>query len=143
MQTSDCALPHATIAPHEPAQALVTVSGMTLLSRILGFIAGLRHRPHLAPAWMTDAFFVAFKLPNPASAVCRRGISQASFPFSANTATSAANRKQSDWSTTSATLLFLDPCSSSGGIRCRSRPNRRLYLSAPGFAADAGKFERR
>ncbi len=45
-------------------KALVTVSGMTLLSRILGFVRDAVIARVFGAGAMTDAFFVAFKLPN-------------------------------------------------------------------------------
>ncbi|MDR1662542.1 MAG: murein biosynthesis integral membrane protein MurJ [Azoarcus sp.] len=45
-------------------RALVTVSGMTLLSRILGFVRDFVMARVFGAGMVTDAFFVAFKLPN-------------------------------------------------------------------------------
>ena len=45
-------------------RALATVSGMTLLSRILGFLRDFVIARMFGAGMMTDAFFVAFKLPN-------------------------------------------------------------------------------
>ncbi|MDR0565119.1 MAG: murein biosynthesis integral membrane protein MurJ [Azoarcus sp.] len=45
-------------------RALLTVSGMTLLSRILGFVRDFVIARVFGAGMMTDAFFVAFKLPN-------------------------------------------------------------------------------
>ena len=45
-------------------KALVTVSGMTLLSRILGFVRDYVIARAFGAGLLTDAFFVAFKLPN-------------------------------------------------------------------------------
>ena len=45
-------------------KALVTVSGMTLLSRILGFVRDFVIARAFGAGLLTDAFFVAFKLPN-------------------------------------------------------------------------------
>ena len=45
-------------------KALVTVSGMTLLSRILGFVRDFVVARTFGAGMMSDAFFVAFKLPN-------------------------------------------------------------------------------
>ncbi|MGE5768879.1 MAG: lipid II flippase MurJ, partial [Betaproteobacteria bacterium] len=45
-------------------RALVTVSGMTLLSRILGFVRDFVIARTFGAGLATDAFFVAFKLPN-------------------------------------------------------------------------------
>ncbi|MES2772207.1 MAG: murein biosynthesis integral membrane protein MurJ [Pseudomonadota bacterium] len=45
-------------------KALLTVSGMTLLSRILGFLRDFVIARSFGAGVLTDAFFVAFKLPN-------------------------------------------------------------------------------
>jgi len=45
-------------------KTLATVSGMTLLSRVLGFVRDLVIARVFGAGFATDAFFVAFKLPN-------------------------------------------------------------------------------
>ena len=45
-------------------KAFVTVSGMIFLSRILGFVRDFVIVRVFGAGMMTDAFFVAFKLPN-------------------------------------------------------------------------------
>ena len=45
-------------------KALATVSSMTLLSRILGFVRDAVIARVFGAGLMTDAFFVAFKIPN-------------------------------------------------------------------------------
>ena len=45
-------------------RTLATVSGMTLLSRILGFVRDFVIARAFGAGAMTDAFFVAFRLPN-------------------------------------------------------------------------------
>ncbi|RTL48183.1 MAG: lipid II flippase MurJ, partial [Rhodocyclaceae bacterium] len=45
-------------------RALATVSGMTLLSRILGFVRDFIIARVFGAGMATDAFFVAFRLPN-------------------------------------------------------------------------------
>ena len=45
-------------------KALVTVSGMTLISRILGFVRDVAIARVFGAGLATDAFFVAFKIPN-------------------------------------------------------------------------------
>ena len=44
--------------------ALATVSSMTLLSRILGFVRDMVIARAFGAGLVTDAFFVAFKIPN-------------------------------------------------------------------------------
>ena len=45
-------------------KSLVTVSGMTMISRILGFLRDLLIARIFGAGAATDAFFVAFKIPN-------------------------------------------------------------------------------
>lgn len=45
-------------------KALATVSSMTLLSRILGFVRDFVIARAFGAGMVTDAFFVAFRLPN-------------------------------------------------------------------------------
>ena len=45
-------------------KALATVSSMTLLSRILGFVRDTAIARVFGAGLATDAFFVAFKIPN-------------------------------------------------------------------------------
>ena len=50
--------------PMSLLKALATVSSMTLLSRILGFVRDLVIARVFGAGLFTDAFFVAFKIPN-------------------------------------------------------------------------------
>jgi putative peptidoglycan lipid II flippase len=45
-------------------KALATVSGMTLISRILGFVRDVLIARIFGAGIETDAFFVAFRIPN-------------------------------------------------------------------------------
>src|SRR4029078_8766090 len=45
-------------------RVLATVSGMTLLSRVLGFVRDAIIARIFGAGLMTDAFFVAFRIPN-------------------------------------------------------------------------------
>ena len=51
-------------APLNLLKALVTVSGMTLISRVFGFVRDVVIARAFGAGLYTDAFFVAFKLPN-------------------------------------------------------------------------------
>ncbi|MFN8769310.1 MAG: murein biosynthesis integral membrane protein MurJ [Neisseriaceae bacterium] len=52
------------MAKHNLLKSLVNVSGMTLISRIVGFIRDMLMARIFGAGFATDAFFVAFKLPN-------------------------------------------------------------------------------
>jgi putative peptidoglycan lipid II flippase len=45
-------------------KALATISGMTLISRILGFVRDVLIARIFGAGMATDAFFVAFRIPN-------------------------------------------------------------------------------
>ena len=45
-------------------RALATVSGMTLISRVLGFVRDAVIAAVFGAGLATDAFFVAFRIPN-------------------------------------------------------------------------------
>ena len=63
-------------------RALATVSGMTLLSRILGFVRDFVIARAFGAGLATDAFFVAFKLPNLLRRIFAEGaFSQAFIPI--------------------------------------------------------------
>ena len=51
-------------SPMNLLRALATVSSMTLLSRLLGFVRDMVIARAFGAGAITDAFFVAFKLPN-------------------------------------------------------------------------------
>jgi putative peptidoglycan lipid II flippase len=79
-------------------RALATVSGMTLLSRILGFVRDFVVARAFGAGVETDAFFVAFRLPN----LLRRMFAEGPSPRPScrswpNTKTSAARRRPTGW----------------------------------------------
>ena len=45
-------------------RSVTTISGFTLISRVLGFVRDILIAAMMGAGWQTDAFFVAFKLPN-------------------------------------------------------------------------------
>jgi len=50
--------------PTNLLRSLVNVSGMTLISRVVGFLRDMITAQIFGAGFATDAFFVAFKLPN-------------------------------------------------------------------------------
>ncbi|THF66114.1 murein biosynthesis integral membrane protein MurJ [Pseudothauera nasutitermitis] len=120
-------------------RALATVSGMTLLSRILGFVRDFVIARAFGAGMMTDAFFVAFRLPNLLRRMFAEGaFSQAFVPILAE----YKNRQGEDATRTlvnrTATLLALVVTAVS--ILGVLAAPWIIYLSAPGFAVDAEKF---
>ena len=121
-------------------RALVTVSGLTLVSRILGYARDFFIARAFGAGLATDAFFVAFRIPNLLRRLFAEGaFSQAFVPVLAE----YRNRQTPEETKTLidgvATVLFLALVAAAlVGIVAAPLV---VYISAPGFAADAGKFE--
>lgn len=121
-------------------KALATVSGMTLVSRILGFVRDLIIARIFGAGIATDAFFVAFRIPNLLRRLFAEGaFSQAFVPVLAeykNNRTDEQTRELIDHVATllGATLFVVTLL----GILAAPLI---IYISAPGFAAVPDKFE--
>ena len=121
-------------------RALATVSGMTLLSRILGFVRDFVIARAFGAGLATDAFFVAFKLPN----LLRRMFAEGTFSQAFVPILGEYKNKRGDQET----LLLIDHVTSIlslvllavTALGVAAAP-LLVWVSAPGFAADAGKFE--
>jgi putative peptidoglycan lipid II flippase len=121
-------------------RALATVSSMTLLSRILGFVRDFFIARAFGAGAATDAFFVAFRLPNLLRRMFAEGaFSQAFVPILGE----YRNRRGVDDTRALidhvATLLALVVAVVTA-IGIVAAPVI-IYISAPGFAADADKFD--
>ncbi|AWI81567.1 murein biosynthesis integral membrane protein MurJ [Parazoarcus communis] len=120
-------------------RALATVSGMTLLSRILGFVRDFVIARAFGAGMATDAFFVAFRLPNLLRRMFAEGaFSQAFVPILAeykNKQGEAVTRHLVD---RVATLLGLT-VAAVALLGILGAP-LIIQVSAPGFSADADKF---
>ena len=121
-------------------RALATVSGMTLLSRILGFVRDFVIARSFGAGLATDAFFVAFKLPN----LLRRMFAEGAFSQAFVPILGEYKNKRGDVET----LALIDHVTSIlsmilfavTAIGIAAAPIL-VWVSAPGFAADMGKFE--
>ena len=120
-------------------KALATISGLTLVSRILAFIRDVLIARIFGAGMATDAFFVAFKLPNLLRRLFAEGaFSQAFVPIFGE----YKNRKGHDETkllvdhvaTLLAVILFIVTL-----IGIIAAPIL-VYISAPGFVKDADKF---
>jgi putative peptidoglycan lipid II flippase len=121
-------------------RALATVSSMTLLSRILGFVRDFFIARAFGAGAATDAFFVAFRLPNLLRRMFAEGaFSQAFVPILGE----YRNRRGPDDTRALvdrvATLLTLIVTGVTV-IGIVFSPFL-IYISAPGFAADTEKFD--
>ena len=121
-------------------RALATTSGMTLMSRILGYVRDAIIAHSFGAGGLTDAFFVAFRLPNLLRRLFAEGaFSQAFVPILAE----YKNREGTDATRTlvdhTATLLcaVLLLTTALGVIFAP----QVIWLSAPGFTADPAKFD--
>lgn len=120
-------------------KALATISSMTLVSRVLGFVRDMVIARAFGAGVYTDAFFVAFRIPNLLRRLFAEGaFAQAFVPVLGeykNTRGDAATRVLV---ARVATLLAVALLIVSA-IGVLAAP-LIVYLSAPGFSSDADKF---
>lgn len=121
-------------------KALAAVSSMTLLSRILGFARDTIIARVFGAGMLTDAFFVAFKIPNLLRRLFAEGaFSQAFVPILAeykNRKGHAATRVLVSQVGTALTLALV-----AVAVLGVAGAPWVAYISAPGFRADPEKFE--
>jgi putative peptidoglycan lipid II flippase len=121
-------------------RALATVSSMTLLSRILGYVRDFFIARVFGAGLATDAFFVALRIPNLMRRLFAEGaFSQAFVPILAevrNRETPEDARALVDCVSTALFLALL--VATALGMALAPLV---VYVSAPGFAAEPGKFE--
>ncbi|MDD5331170.1 MAG: murein biosynthesis integral membrane protein MurJ, partial [Sulfuricella sp.] len=121
-------------------KALATIGSMTLLSRILGFLRDTIIARAFGAGLYTDAFFVAFKLPNMMRRLFAEGaFSQAFVPILAEYKTRRGHDATRDLIDHVATFLGLVLVGVSL-IGILAAP-AVIYISAPGFADSAEKFD--
>lgn len=120
-------------------RALATVSGMTLISRVLGFVRDFVIARSFGAGAATDAFFVAFRLPNLLRRMFAEGaFSQAFVPILAEYRNQRGAEEAHTLVSRVATLLGLIVAGISVlGIIAAPL---LIYITAPGFSADADKF---
>ncbi|MEK6707633.1 MAG: murein biosynthesis integral membrane protein MurJ [Pseudomonadota bacterium] len=120
-------------------RTLATVSGMTLVSRILGFVRDVLIARIFGAGIATDAFFVAFRIPNLLRRIFAEGaFSQAFVPILAEYKSSRTPAETQDLVDHVATLLgiALFVVTLIGVIAAPLL----IYVSAPGFSANPQKF---
>jgi len=120
-------------------KAMATVSGMTLLSRILGFVRDALIARTFGAGLETDAFFVAFRIPNLLRRMFAEGaFSQAFVPVLADHRSRAGDAGTKLLVDRVATLLFLAVAAVTAlGVLVAPAI---VYVSAPGFQATPEKF---
>ncbi|WP_301101435.1 murein biosynthesis integral membrane protein MurJ [Propionivibrio sp.] len=120
-------------------RTLATISSMTFLSRILGFVRDFVIARIFGAGVLTDAFFVAFKLPNLLRRLFAEGaFSQAFVPILGEYKNKRGDTEARQLVDHVATLLFLVLLVIT--LLGMAAAPLLVYISAPGFAADAGKF---
>ncbi len=122
------------------ARALATVSGMTLVSRVLGFVRDAVIAAMFGAGLATDAFFVAFRIPNLLRRLFAEGaFSQAFVPILAEYKAKHGADETKRLVDRVATALFLALAVAVAlGVAAATVI---VYVSAPGFAASPEKFE--
>ena len=121
-------------------KALATVGSMTLLSRILGFVRDTLVARVFGAGIYTDAFFVAFKIPN----LLRRLFAEGAFSQAFVPVLAEYKNRKGDEATHAlvnhvATLLFL-ALTVATALGMLAAP-WVVYISAPGFSASPDKFQ--
>src|SRR5262247_863728 len=120
-------------------RTLLAVSSLTMVSRVLGFVRDFFIARAFGAGLLTDAFFVAFRIPNLLRRLFGEGaFSQAFVPILAehkNREGVEATRALID---RVATLLFL-ALVVTAALGVALAPVI-VYITAPGFTADPGKY---
>lgn len=120
-------------------RALATVSSMTLLSRILGFVRDFVIARTFGAGMATDAFFVAFRLPNLLRRMFAEGaFSQAFVPILAEYKNRQGQEETHKLVSRVATALTL-AVTAVTAIGIVAAP-LIIWVSAPGFADEPDKF---
>jgi putative peptidoglycan lipid II flippase len=120
-------------------RALATVSSMTFVSRVLGYVRDFLIARAFGAGLGTDAFFVAFRIPNLLRRLFGEGaFSQAFVPILAEHRNRASPEDTRALADCVATVLFV-ALVVTAALGVAAAP-LIVYISAPGFAADPDKF---
>jgi len=121
-------------------RALAAVSSLTMVSRVLGYARDFFIARVFGAGLLTDAFFVAFKIPNLLRRLFAEGaFSQAFVPLLGEHKQKKTFEETRSLIDAVATLLFL-ALVLAAALGMAAAP-LIVYLTAPGFAAEPGKFE--
>jgi putative peptidoglycan lipid II flippase len=120
-------------------RALATVSSLTMVSRILGYARDFFIARLFGASLGTDAFFVAFKIPNLLRRMFAEGaFSQAFVPILAGYKQAQSANETRSLVDSVSTLLFL-ALVVTAALGMAAAP-LIVYVTAPGFAAEPEKF---
>ena len=121
-------------------RALAAVSSLTMVSRVLGYARDFFIARLFGAGFATDAFFVAFKIPNLLRRLFAEGaFSQAFVPILSQYKGKNSNADTRALIDSIATVLFL-ALVLAAALGMALAP-LIVYVTAPGFAADTAKFE--
>ena len=121
-------------------RALATISSMTLLSRVLGYVRDFFIARVFGAGLATDAFFVALRIPNLLRRMFAEGaFSQAFVPILAEVRNRESPENTRALVDCVSTALFLALLAAT--VIGMALAPLVVYVSAPGFAAEPGKFE--
>jgi putative peptidoglycan lipid II flippase len=121
-------------------RTLATVSSLTLVSRVLGYVRDFFIARTFGAGLATDAFFVAFRIPNLLRRLFAEGAFSVAFvPVLAQHKNQASAEETRSLIDGVATALFL-ALIVAAALGMAAAP-LIVYVSAPGFAADPGKFD--
>jgi putative peptidoglycan lipid II flippase len=120
-------------------RAVATVSSLTMVSRILGYARDFFIARIFGASLATDAFFVAFKIPNLLRRMFAEGaFSQAFVPILAGYRQTGSPEETRSLIDSVSTLLFL-ALVVTAALGMAAAP-LIVYVTAPGFAADPEKY---
>lgn len=120
-------------------RALAAVSSLTMVSRVLGYARDFFIARFFGVSLATDAFFVAFKIPNLLRRMFAEGaFSQAFVPILAGYRNANSSQDTRALIDSVSTLLFL-ALVVTAALGIAAAP-LIVYVTAPGFAADPEKF---
>ena len=120
-------------------RVLATVSSLTMVSRVLGYVRDFFIARAFGAGLLTDAFFVAFKIPNLLRRLFAEGaFSQAFVPILAEHKNRNSPEETRSLIDAIATVLFL--CLVVAAALGMAAAPLIVWLTAPGFAAEPGKF---
>jgi putative peptidoglycan lipid II flippase len=118
---------------------LATVSSLTMVSRVLGFVRDFLIARIFGAGLLTDAFFVAFKIPNLLRRLFAEGaFSQAFVPILGEYKNRSGMAETKSLIDAISTVLFL-ALVLAAALGMAAAPII-VYISAPGFAAEPEKF---
>jgi len=118
---------------------LATVSSLTMVSRVLGYVRDFFIARIFGAGLLTDAFFVAFKIPNLLRRLFAEGaFSQAFVPILAEYKNRTSPEETKSLIDSITTVLFL-ALVLAAALGMAAAP-LIVYLTAPGFAAEPEKF---